>query len=547
MDHAERSSSNKVPDDPKIPEAFRRYEIIAELVSGGPLTRQEYDLKRKEAAEKGGVCEKTIDRWVEKFVVNKSIEDLKSGTSGRPGIRAFSDDVLKNALALKIRQPKRSIRDIVKCLEIDEVVMEGQIKRSTLQYQFNKAGFGNAEMASYENAKGVGSKRFERKERNALWQGDTKYGPYIDNQRTYLISFMDDHSRYICHSKFYFAENAETVMDSLQIGIVANGAPDQLYIDNGTPFNNASIDRACMALLIKKTNHPPYQCWKKGKIEKFHQVVDKFLLELDSAKATDLAVLNFRWQAYLHVFYQTIKHDALPDEQTPREAYDRSPREKRYISAEVLENSFLMVVKRTVDKTGCVNFHCKKFTGDGLEMFHSKKVSIFWKPNDKSTMWAEYENSPPIPISELVIPEHLPKRRRIPLRLGEARMMNENSKSGSRILDAAEKAYKDMRASHGFADSRDKEDCSDNAPKSRSDEAPPSHEVGVTSSENAQDQESKASETRDKTGRSGGGGDCFSDIDKGGDEPTATIKEATVRKPLISFANLNGESDDDTV
>jgi hypothetical protein len=99
----------------------------------------------------------------------------------------------------------------------------------------------------------------------------------------------------------------------------------------------------------------------------------------------------------------------------------------------------------------------------------------------------------------------------------------------------------------GFAYSRDKEDCADNAPQSRSDEATTSHEVGVTSPENAQDQESKVSETRDKTGRSGGGGDCFSDIDKGGDEPTPAKKEATGRKSLISFSDLNGESDDETV
>ncbi|MDR1296422.1 MAG: hypothetical protein LBO05_03430 [Deltaproteobacteria bacterium] len=147
---------------------------------------------------------------------------------------------------------------------------------------------------------------------------------------------------------------------------------------------------------------------------------------------------------------QTIKHDAPPDGQTPQEAYDGSPRKKRYIFAEVLENAFMMVEKRVVDKTGCVNFLCKKFTGDGLDMFHGKKASIFWKPNDKSTMWAEYENYPPIPISELVIPEHLPKRRSIPPRLGEARMMNENSKPGSRMLDAAEKGYRNMRASQRF-------------------------------------------------------------------------------------------------
>jgi type II secretory pathway predicted ATPase ExeA len=344
-----------------------------------------------------------------------------------------------------------------------------------------------AEIASCVNAKGVGAKMFRQKERNALWHGDTKYGPNIDNQRTYLISFMDEHSRYICHSEFYFAENAETVMDSLQKGIIVNGAPDLLYVDNGAPFNNASFDRACKMLMIKKNNHPPYHCSKNGKMEKFHQSVDIFREELDFVKATNLAELNYRWQAYLHVFYQTIVHEALPDGQTPQEAYERCPREQRFISAKVLENAFMMVEKRVVVKTGCVYFHAKKFTVDGLEMFIGKKVSILWKPNDMSTMWAEYENYPPIPISELVIPEHLPKRWRVPLRLAEeARMMNENSKPGSRLLDAADKFNKDLRARHGFACSRNKEGCVDDAPQCRSDEDTPSHEIGVTSPENAQ-------------------------------------------------------------
>ena len=51
---------------------------------------------------------------------------------------------------------------------------------------------------------------------NQLWQGDTMFGPYVQDgdkghKQTKLIAFIDDASRVVCHAEFFFEENVDIV------------------------------------------------------------------------------------------------------------------------------------------------------------------------------------------------------------------------------------------------------------------------------------------------------------------------------------------------
>jgi len=62
---------------------------------------------------------------------------------------------------------------------------------------------------------GVDRRKFEAESPNDMWQSDVMHGPKLEiggerRRKTYLIAFIDDHSRLITHGQFYISTtNAE--------------------------------------------------------------------------------------------------------------------------------------------------------------------------------------------------------------------------------------------------------------------------------------------------------------------------------------------------
>jgi len=84
---------------------------------------------------------------------------------------------------------------------------------------------------------------------NELWQADTMFGPYVNNNgkmaQVKLIAFIDDASRVICHAQFFFNENIEALITSLKAAFYKRGVPRQLYVDNGSIYCSQEITLIC--------------------------------------------------------------------------------------------------------------------------------------------------------------------------------------------------------------------------------------------------------------------------------------------------------------
>ena len=54
---------------------------------------------------------------------------------------------------------------------------------------------------------GVAARRFARQERGDMWHSDIKYDPFLTidgaKKQIYLVSFLDDATRYVVHGEFY--------------------------------------------------------------------------------------------------------------------------------------------------------------------------------------------------------------------------------------------------------------------------------------------------------------------------------------------------------
>ena len=83
---------------------------------------------------------------------------------------------------------------------------------------------------------------FCKPHRMMLIQGDIKYGiklPIGKNGamvQTYLSSAIDDHSRYVLHSRFYDNQEESIVEDTFHKAILKAGKFDACYFDNGSQY-----------------------------------------------------------------------------------------------------------------------------------------------------------------------------------------------------------------------------------------------------------------------------------------------------------------------
>jgi transposase InsO family protein len=126
-----------------------------------------------------------------------------------------------------------------------------------------------------EPRKTWGTKRFQREHNNSLWQADFK----LCSDDNWMISYQDDHSRFITGSVKIYSPTGENAMLLLDRAVRRFGVPVQILTDQGTQFKPArgetsAFDRHCFELGIEHicaSVRRPTTC---GKIEAFHKAYE---------------------------------------------------------------------------------------------------------------------------------------------------------------------------------------------------------------------------------------------------------------------------------
>ncbi|EWT01763.1 DNA-binding protein, partial [Intrasporangium chromatireducens Q5-1] len=75
--------------------------------------------------------------------------------------------------------------------------------------------------------------RFEAAAPNERWTGDALHGPVIGGRKTYLMAFIDDHSRALVGYRWGHSEDMLALAGALRKGLAAKGIPRIVYLDNG--------------------------------------------------------------------------------------------------------------------------------------------------------------------------------------------------------------------------------------------------------------------------------------------------------------------------
>jgi len=427
--------------DQRKPEeiAVTRHKIIAPILAAMEEKRDaaRLVLLKKEACKQYGISRRTVERWLDGYGKN-GFEGLKPVKRAYKDLPVIPEELIDEAILLRREVPGRSIAQIIEILEMEGRAPAGFLKRTTLQGKLQGKGYSARQMKLYQQG-GLAARRFQRQERGDMWHSDIKYGPFItaggEKKQIYLVSFLDDATRYVVHGEFYDSLDQTIVEDCFRKAVLKEGLPLRVYFDNGKQYRTKWMERACAILGIKLLFAKPYSPEATGKIERFNRTVDSFLDEVSLQGCKTLEDYNKYFNVWLHECYHTRKHGGL-NGVTPEIAYKSSNAALRFVQPEIVASAFMRAEQRKVDKSGCISFGGKKYEVGIL--FIGRTVTVAYDPNDTETLTVEHDGQS-LRVQELKIGKHTGPRPKLP------KSMMTGLPQTSRLLDEKVKRYENRR------------------------------------------------------------------------------------------------------
>lgn len=336
--------------------AVFRFGVIAELVGATRLDwgEQETLLKQKCARKwqipysgRTRLSRSTLLRWIGCYNAGGGkLESLyPKGRQDHGKSRALDEETGLALLNLRRQLPKVPVTELIRVMHERQLVTGGMHLSQSTVYRFfhHHQLMGNAVKAP------VDRRKFEAELPNDLWQSDVMHGPLLQcgdkRRKSYLIAFIDDHSRLIPHARFYPSEALAPFMEAFEIALRKRGLPRKLYVDNGAAFRSRQLESTTAALGIALIHAKPYQPQGKGKIERFFKTVRSQFLSSFNGDSFD--EINAAFTIWLDERYHQRSHGSTG--QSPFKRFTANMHCVRAVP-EHLKDCFRKTVRRRVNK-----------------------------------------------------------------------------------------------------------------------------------------------------------------------------------------------------
>lgn len=301
-----------------------RFGVIHDLVGGVELEPGEQERLLREKCDrkwvipfsaKTRITRSTVLRWVKLYKDSGGkLEALANhGRSDNGKSRAIDEETGLALIRLRQELPKATIARLITEMNTRGLASPGLTLTTATVHRFLRS---NGLMKRTEITP-EDRRRFEAELPNDLWQCDCMHGPRVEHQgkhrKTYLIAFIDDHSRLIPHAEFYLSERLASYLKALEEALLTRGLPRKIYTDNGSAFRSHHLEHVTASLGIALIHARPYKPQGKGKIERFFRTVRSDFLT--GFKGTSLADLNQALFFWLNDLYHRRVHSSTG--QTP--------------------------------------------------------------------------------------------------------------------------------------------------------------------------------------------------------------------------------------
>ena len=301
------------------------------------------------------VTARTVEDWYYAFQRGgfEALKPQQRSDAGRS--RVISESVGDLLVELKLENPRRSVRRIIRMLERDGVVTKGQLKKSTVCRYLRQRGLSERPRRAFEERRA-----FRHPSAGDLWMGDVMHGPRVTatdgkERKSYLHLLLDSATRFVAGSEFRLGETAVDLEIGLKEAILRHGLPRILYLDQGAAQTADSLRLICAELGVRLLHCRAYDPEAKGGIERLFRTFREEVLDELGERVVTLAELNGMLWSWLSTEYHRRQHGGtgrMPLEHwlSQCETLRRPPR------AEVLDEIFLHRERRKVRRDGTVRF-----------------------------------------------------------------------------------------------------------------------------------------------------------------------------------------------
>lgn len=396
--------------DPKLEKALERYALLGQLLYFEKARGDTVRLVRQLAGGRFTLAEgkthlsrATIYRALKKAREGGARSLVRKARSDKGAIRAITPEVLQALLDLRQAYPAASVPVLVRTLERQGTVAEGELSHATVRRILRR-------LSPKEPARPRRAYRpFEVEGPMALWQGDASPGPWLHGKRLQLFSWMDVYSRAIVAAGYYHNQRLPAFDDCLWRAIARHSAPRAVHVDNSGGFISRHFVRVLADLGVSLIHQTPYEPTGKGRIERsFRTMQEQFEASLipliESGEVQTLDEVNdflARWLEH--------EYNPRPNSTTRQAPISRLGETTPYPDLRKLAEIFLWREERDVSRRGEVALGGNRYAVPD-ELTGMKKVTVAFHPFDLSEVYVERPDrtivaKPAVPLTNAVLPE----------------------------------------------------------------------------------------------------------------------------------------------
>jgi transposase InsO family protein len=315
-------------EEQKMEVGIFRFGVIHDFVSGVQFDRGEQSRLLREKCERKWsiphstrtrLTRSTILRWIKRYQDrNGKLESLyPSDRADRGSTRVIDEETALALMSLRREMPKSTVPYLLETMYRRGSISAGSKLSLSTVYRF----LHSHNLMDKEQRQPRDRRKFEVELPNDLWQSDAMHGPKVDldgrMRKSYLLAFLDDHSRLVPHGQFYLSEGILSYMDAFEQALLKRGLPRKLYVDNGPAFRSKHLEYVTASLGIALIHSRPYKPQGRGKIERFFRTVRTQFLQ--GFKGNTLQDLNEAFDLWLNEIYHQRKHSST--RQSPFERF----------------------------------------------------------------------------------------------------------------------------------------------------------------------------------------------------------------------------------
>jgi len=171
--------------------------------------------------------------------------------------------------------------------------------------------------------------RFEMAQPNEMWQSDFIHWQLADGTDVEVLNWLDDHSRYLLSCTAHTPVTGDDVVSTFLGLIEQHGAPQSTLTDNGRVYTarfgggRNAFEYLLPLLGVRQKNGSPGHPQTQGKVERFHQTLQRWLTARPPARS--VAELQHQLDEFRDHYNERRPHRALA-RNTPGDAYRATPK-----------------------------------------------------------------------------------------------------------------------------------------------------------------------------------------------------------------------------